>query len=180
MFKAVIAVSSTPEAQDDLLSAVSERVGADYAALAASRLLTLLRPAEVSALASEGVDFQLHTHTHSTPPQSHLFVQQIRNNRSRIEAMTGVSPTHFCYPSGVYRDSYFALLEAENVKSATTTDPGIATSDTRRFLMPRFVDTSLVSDAEFEAWLTGLAPLLRHTLPQSAHKLLSARIHANT
>jgi peptidoglycan/xylan/chitin deacetylase (PgdA/CDA1 family) len=179
MFKAVIAVSSTPEAQDDLLRQVSARVGADYAALAASRLLTLLRPAEVSALASEGADFQLHTHTHSTPPDSDLFVQQIRDNRSRIEAMTGVRPTHFCYPSGVYRDSYFPLLEAESVKSATTTRPGIATSDTRLLLMPRFIDTNLVSDAEFEAWLTGLAPLLRHTLPESAHKLLSPRIQAN-
>lgn len=154
---------------DDVLREVSKRVGMDYDALHASRLLSLMRPEEVRALAAEGVDFQLHTHSHRTPPESDRFVQEVRENRVRLEAMTGVRPTHFCYPSGIYRESYFPLLAAEGVLSATTTQSGIVTRDTPPLLLPRFVDTGNVRDVEFEAWLHGLPPLVHRAFPRSGH-----------
>jgi peptidoglycan/xylan/chitin deacetylase (PgdA/CDA1 family) len=146
--------------QDEVLREVSRRVGVDYDALAATRMLTLMRPAEVTALAAEGVDFQMHTHRHSSPVESDRFLEEIRENRRRIEAMTQVTPTHFCYPSGVYRQSYFPLLESEGVVTATTTEAGLVTSDAAPLLLPRFVDMTAVSEAEFEGWLTGVAPWL--------------------
>jgi peptidoglycan/xylan/chitin deacetylase (PgdA/CDA1 family) len=145
-------------------------VGVDYSAFKASRMLAPMRPQDVTAMARAGVDFQLHTHRHRTPPEPDLFVDEIRENRWRIEAMTGVRPTHFCYPSGVYRQSYFALLETEGVNSATTTEPGLAAPSDARLLLPRFVDMQTVPDAEFEAWLTGLAPWAKDVLRRSRAK----------
>ncbi|MGH9308885.1 MAG: polysaccharide deacetylase family protein [Vicinamibacterales bacterium] len=163
----LLAVDASVREQDDVLAEVAGRVGIDYAAFKASRMLTLMRPQDVTAMAREGVDFQLHTHRHRSPPEADLFADEIRENRWRIEAMTGVRPTHFCYPSGIYRESHFALLEAEGVISATTTEPGLAARSDARFLLPRFVDMQAVPDAEFEAWLTGIAPWAKNVVGRS-------------
>ena len=150
-----------PEERDAAAHAVAHRLGLDFDRFAAERVLTLMNPAEVADLAARGVDFQLHTHRHRTPENDERFVEEIRENRERIEALTGRPAVHFCYPSGVYRASYLPLLSAERVVSATTTSPGIADPSTNPLLLPRFVDTSRVSPAEFEAWLHGVMPWLK-------------------
>ena len=153
-----------PEERDAVARAVARRLGLEFERFAAERVLTLMNPSEVSVLAARGVDFQLHTHRHRTPENDQRFVEEIRENRARIEAMTGRPAVHFCYPSGVYRQSYLPLLRAEGVLSATTTKPGIADPASNPLLLPRFVDTSTVSPAEFEAWLHGVMPWLRTTI----------------
>jgi hypothetical protein len=123
----------------------------------------------VTALAVQGVDFQLHTHLHRTPPDAAAFVDDVLYNQQRIKAMTGRTATHLCYPSGVYRQAYLAPLAAAGITSGTTCDPALATRDAERLLLPRFVDTSDVTDIEFEAWVLGLASCLpRRT--QRAHR----------
>ena len=151
--------------KDPIGRAVLERVGLDYDALARRRLLTLLAPAEVSALAAEGVDFQLHTHLHRTPKDPEEFVEDVLYNRTRLDALTGKRASHLCYPSGVYRPSYLPALAREGIVSATTCDPGLASPTSDPLLLPRFVDTTSVTDVEFEAWVMGLASCLpRRTL----------------
>ena len=150
-----------PEERDAIARAIARRLGLDFDRFAAERVLTLMKPSEVADLSSRGVDFQLHTHRHRTPESDEKFVVEIRENRERIEAMTGRPAIHFCYPSGVHRASYLPLLHAERVVSATTTRPGIADPSSDPLLLPRFVDTSTVSPAEFEAWLHGIMPWLR-------------------
>ena len=152
-----------PDERDAISRAIARRLGLDFDRFAADRVLTLLNPKEVADLAGHGVDFQLHTHRHRTPENDEKFVEEIRENRARIEAMTGRPAVHFCYPSGVYRRSYLPLLHAERVVSATTTRPGIADPSSDPLLLPRFVDTSTVSPAEFEAWLHGIMPWLKTT-----------------
>jgi peptidoglycan/xylan/chitin deacetylase (PgdA/CDA1 family) len=152
-----------PEERDVAARAVARKLGLDYDRFAAERVLTLMNPSEVADLAARGLDVQLHTHRHRTPENDERFVEEIRENRQRIEAMTGRAAVHFCYPSGVYRQSYLPLLSAERVVSATTTKPGIVDPSTNPLLLPRFVDTSTVSPAEFEAWLHGVMPLLKPT-----------------
>ena len=164
----LIARDAGPPEQDAVLRDVSARVGVSYDALASERQLTLLRPEEVTSLAAEGVDFQLHTHRHTNPVDPAKFLHEIRENSWRIEAMTGRRPAHFCYPSGIYRQLYFPILESEGVVSATTTEPGIVSATKPRLLLPRFVDMNVVSDVEFESWLSGLAPWLRVALNRPA------------
>ena len=150
----------SPTAKDDIVRQISERLDVSYDRLADERMLTVMNPQEVSEMSALGVDIQLHTHRHRTPEEPELFVNEIRKNRERIEAMTGIRPVHFCYPSGVYRKSYFPLLQAEGVISATTCDRGMGAKDVNPLLMPRFVDTENTSVDEFEAWLLGAADWL--------------------
>ena len=158
---ACFSVEMTSEARDDVARALAARLDLDYNRIARDRLLAILAPDEVSQLAAEGVDFQLHTHSHRTPEDAALFREDVRVNRSKLERMTGVRPTHLCYPSGIYRKSYLPLLQAEGVVSATTTYPDIVDSSANPLLLPRFVDANGVSDVKFEAWLLGAAPWIK-------------------
>jgi peptidoglycan/xylan/chitin deacetylase (PgdA/CDA1 family) len=146
--------------KDPIGRAVLQRVGLDYDEFASKRVLTLLAPEEVSTLAGEGVDFQLHTHLHHTPTNPDEFVEDVLRNQKRLEALTGKRAAHLCYPSGVYRMSYLPGLAREGIISATTCDPGLASPTSDPLLLPRFVDTTTVSDVEFEAWVMGLASCL--------------------
>jgi peptidoglycan/xylan/chitin deacetylase (PgdA/CDA1 family) len=146
--------------KDAIARTILERIGLDYEAFERARLLTLLRPDEVAALAAEGVDFQLHTHLHRTQEDPDEFVRDVAYNRERVDALTGKRASHLCYPSGMYRRSYLPALAREGIASATTCDPGLASRTSDRLLLPRFVDTTGVSDVEFEAWVMGLASCL--------------------
>jgi peptidoglycan/xylan/chitin deacetylase (PgdA/CDA1 family) len=150
----------SPTAKDDIVRQISARLDVSYDQLADDRMLTVMNPQEVSEISASGVDVQLHTHRHRTPEEPELFVNEIRKNRERIEAMTGIRPVHFCYPSGVYRQSYLPLLAAEGVISATTCERGIGATDVNPLLMPRFVDTEDTSADEFEGLLLGAAEWL--------------------
>lgn len=145
---------------DDMVRLVVDCLGLDYATLIERRLMTLLRPDEVSHLAREGVDFQLHTHQHRTPADPDEFVQSVVTNRDRIQAMTGIRAVHLCYPSGNYRQAYLPALERLGIVSATTCDPGLASRASHPLLLPRFIDTGTIPPAVFQAWLTGLADRL--------------------
>jgi hypothetical protein len=81
-------------------------------------------------------------------------------NRERLRAMTGTVATHFCYPSGNYREAYIPLLQRHGVESATTCDPGLATPASDLMMLPRFIDTNAVSNLVFESWVTGVAECL--------------------
>lgn len=155
--RAIQARGMTATEKDVVPIQVAERLGLDYRALVASRLLTLMREDEARALAGEGLDLQLHTHLHRTPDDARLFVDDVAHNRGIIERITGRPAAHLCYPSGVYRMSYLPELRREGVVSATTCDPGIASPASEPLLLPRFMDTGAIGDLEFEAWLTGVA-----------------------
>lgn len=146
--------------KDEVAKHLVQRLGLDYDALAGSRVLTLMRPEEIARLSREGLDVQLHTHLHRNPEDPEIFVRDVLDNRDRIEAITGRHATHLCYPSGMYRLSYLPALRREGIESATTCDPGMAARAADPLLLPRFVDTSGVSDVEFEGWLTGVASCL--------------------
>ena len=156
-----------PDERDEIARALARRLELEYDRFVEERVLTLLRPSEVTWLATRGIDFQLHTHRHRTPDDDDRFVEEVLENRERLQAMTGMPAVHFCYPSGVYRSAYLPLLRANGVRSATTTRLGIAGPSSDPLLLPRFVDTSLVSDGKFEAWLQGILPWLRD--PRGAH-----------
>ena len=153
------------EQEDALVAALATLVGVDYNQILDSRLLQLLSPEEVGALASQGVRFELHTHRHRTPSNRSLFLQEITDNRERLRALGVDEARHFCYPSGVHRDEMLPWLSESGIRSATTTDPGMATVRSEPLLLPRLVDTSVMSSIEFEGWLSGISTfLLRKSL----------------
>lgn len=146
--------------KDEFAARLAALIGVDYAALGARRILHLMNEGEVTELAIEGVDFQLHTHRHRPAAESASLRREIRDNRARIERLTNREALHFCYPSGLYDPALLPCLASEQVQSATTCDPGLVTSRSSRLLLPRFVDTQLVSEAKFEGWLSGAAAFL--------------------
>jgi peptidoglycan/xylan/chitin deacetylase (PgdA/CDA1 family) len=149
--------------KDAAVSALASRVGVSYDELAHQRFVTLMNPEEVTQTAAEGASFELHTHRHRTPEDPNLLIEELQANRERIERMTGTTPRHFCYPSGVWRESYLPRLREDGIRSATTSVRALATHGSDPLLLPRVLDHGLVTDAEFEAWLTGAAAWLpRH------------------
>lgn len=147
-------------AKDELLKALAAAVGFDYAELACKRLFHLMSPPEVRELAAAGIDFQLHTHRHRTPPDRDPFIHEVRDNRDRIRALTGRDPVHFCYPSGVCKPEFLPWLAEESIASATTCEPGIASPRSNPLLLPRLVDHGGLNVVEFEGWLCGFSAFL--------------------
>ncbi len=147
----------TGEQKDSMLRILAERLGVDYRSLTERRILHLMSPDEVSALPSDLVDVQLHTHRHRVPRREGLFRQEIRDNRDAIAALRQDAPVavHFCYPSGYHEPRFLPWLQDENVMTATTCIPGIASPVDNPLLLPRFVDTMNVSAIEFNAWIAG-------------------------
>jgi peptidoglycan/xylan/chitin deacetylase (PgdA/CDA1 family) len=151
------------EEKDRLAQLLAERLGVDYEGILADRILHLMRPEEVAELAAEGVDIQLHTHRHRVPLDRALFLREIEDNRREIAQVTDAPASHFCYPDGTSHRDFLAWLREAGVVSATTCAPGLASHESDRLLLPRFVDTSANTDVEFEAWLSGAYAMLRST-----------------
>lgn len=145
------------EQKDKLAAELAAALELDYADLVRKRILQLMRPAEISELARDGIDFQLHTHRHRTPRDEALFLREIRDNRSKLVQMVANSVSdHFCYPSGDYHLEFLPWLRQERVVTATTCEAGLASTHDHPLLLPRFVDTSAQSSLQFESWLSGV------------------------
>lgn len=162
----------TAAEKDALARELASRVDVDYAAIIERRILHLMRPDEVRALRPELVDVQLHTHRHRTPRHAERFGEEIERNRRAIQELTGAAEerAHFCYPSGMYDLAFLPWLRALRIRTATTCVPGIASPRSDPLLLPRLVDTSLLSPLEFEGWAAGIAELLprrRHAPPEA-------------
>jgi hypothetical protein len=151
---------STRAEREALLRTIAGRLSFDYDAVLRKRLFQVMTADEVRTLASAGVDFQLHTHSHNTPKDRDRFFNEIRVNAERINGLTGIQARDFCYPSGNYDPVFLPWLQELGVRSATTCDPGLASAATPPLMLPRFVDTSTTSAIEFHGWITGATALL--------------------
>jgi hypothetical protein len=145
--------------KDDLLNSVAERLQVDYEAILSQRLLHLMSPKELAELCENGVDIQLHTHRHHAPKTRESFLAEIEENRSFIVEFTKL-PRHFSYPHGFYEQCYESWLSSSHVVSATTCEPGLATSDCNPYRLPRLMDTSPLGLLELEGWLSGFCKFL--------------------
>ena len=156
----VQAQQSSAEEKTALAEILARQLKLDYDALIEKRVMHLLAPDEVKQLAAAGADIQLHTHRHRTPLDRELFLREIEDNRHRIQAMTGLRPSHFCYPSGVYDHRFLPWLQEAGIASATTCETGFASRSSNQLLLPRFLDSAALSSIEFESWLTGVSAAL--------------------
>jgi len=164
----------TGREKNEVASRLAQALRVDYVDLTSRRILQLMNGQEIAEIAKDGVDVQLHTHRHRTPDDEALFQRELDDNRCRIESLTGKSPTHFCYPSGVYRQQFVSWLRKDGVLSATTCDSGLVQAGDNPFLLSRFVDTTGRTQLEFESWVSGVGALMalrktatqRYTVPQ--------------
>ncbi len=153
--------ASTAVEKQDLLGRVARRVDVDFEAFLAKGQFSIMTPAQVARLPETLIDVQLHTHRHRTPRDEELFAREIIDNRASLNRVLGNrTSTHFCYPSGDYGESFLHWLKDLEMTSATTCVPGLASANSHPFLLPRFVDTSLISELAFDSWLSGVADLL--------------------
>jgi peptidoglycan/xylan/chitin deacetylase (PgdA/CDA1 family) len=146
--------------KDALAASLAAQLGVDYDALLEERRMHNLTADEVGLLSEGGIDIQLHTHRHRTPKDRGLFLREIEDNRQSIREMTGQNAIHFCYPSGVYDQSFLPWLREAGVVSATTCESGFASRGSNALLLPRFLDNATLSPIEFESWLTGVSAAL--------------------
>ena len=115
-----------------------------------------MTPDEAARVSRAGVDIQLHTHRHRTPVNRDLFLRELRDNQERILDISGRTPDHFCYPSGLYNPEFFPWLREFGMTSATTCERGFAVASTQPFLLPRVLDDSNMEPVEFEGIVSGL------------------------
>jgi len=149
----------TAKKKDALLTAIAERLSLDYPAILSKRILHLLSVEELTTLAAEGVDIQLHTHRHHAPKKRDSFMLELDENKNFITRFTKL-PHHFSYPDGEYADCYGPWLDACDVISATTCEPGLVTHGSHPYKLPRIVDTSSLHPVEFEGWVSGFSKFL--------------------
>jgi peptidoglycan/xylan/chitin deacetylase (PgdA/CDA1 family) len=154
-------IGSLQERQQ-LLAPLAEALGLDYAAFVIGGRFRFLSKKQITALAKKGISVQLHTHTHQLPSENFdEMANEIRQNRSVIAELTGVEPTHFCYPSGEYSPWHPEWLARLGVASGTTCESGFNDSSVSLLLLKRYLDSEQTSDIEFEAEITGVRELLR-------------------
>jgi peptidoglycan/xylan/chitin deacetylase (PgdA/CDA1 family) len=151
--------------KDELLGALAGRLGIDYDALCRKRLLHLITREEARELARAGIDIQLHTHRHRESRNRERMLRELDDNKQRIMDATSVVPLHFCYTGGLHLPEFPGWLREYGLRSATTCEPGLARAGDDPMLLPRLVDTTGVTDAEFMAWISGFGQLL----PQRAY-----------
>jgi peptidoglycan/xylan/chitin deacetylase (PgdA/CDA1 family) len=158
--------------KNDLLHNLAARLTIDFDTLCSRRILHLMKPEEAAQIAKEGVDFELHCHRHRVYRSRARFQRELQDNHQAIQAATGQSPTHFCYPGGFLLPEFPAWLAEFGIVSATTCESGLASRASARYELPRLLDTPGISPDVFSAWLSGLASFLpRSSYPASESQL---------
>jgi len=148
---------------DATVAELARHLGIDYSSFVDSRVMQIMGPEDVREIAREGIDVQLHTHSHQLIPtliREGGLEAEIEENRRRISQLTGCNPVHFCYPSGIYSLESIPALRQLGIMTATTCDPDLVSKSSNPMLLPRYVDTDGRPEPEFEAWLSGVGGLL--------------------
>lgn len=134
-------------------------VGEAWLELRQFNLMSLDQLAEADC---RGMNVQLHTHRHiDVTEQVDALPREIADNRAFLASVSGGSLDHFCYPSGTFHPRAPDLLAASGVRSATLVEEGLNPPGANPYTLRRFLDGRSVSDAEFDAYLSGVLHFLR-------------------
>lgn len=159
-----------------LSRALASALHMDIDEVLAGEAFRLMTTAEAQAIRALGIEIGLHTHRHRFPPNDlEDCRREIADNMAYLTREIGVSPRHFCYPSGVYEAVQWPLLADAGLASATTCDTGLARNGDPPFGLRRFLDGEMVSEIEFEAEVSGFADILRGLM--RVDRRLSGNMH---
>lgn len=132
-----------------------------YEDIVHSKTLHLMTPDELRSLAVARISVELHTHRHVFPSNNQALAErEIVDNQLVFKKHFIVKPSHFCYPSGLWDKSQWALLDSMHVKSSATCLPGLNSHKTPRHAIRRFLDGENIHQLEFEAALCGFSDLI--------------------
>jgi peptidoglycan/xylan/chitin deacetylase (PgdA/CDA1 family) len=122
------------------------------------RQFNIMSPEELAEAHRRGLDVQLHTHRHiELGDKIDALPEEIAENRAFLRNAVGDVPlTHFCYPSGSYHPRAPSVLAANGVRSATLVTQGLNPPGSDPLKLRRFLDGRNVTNAKFEAYLSGL------------------------
>lgn len=135
------------------------------------RQFNIMSAEELADASRRGLDVQLHTHRHiDVKKHVDTLPRELAENRDFLRAAIGdYHFAHFCYPSGATHPRAGALLAASGVRSATVDQTGLNAPGVDPFALRRLLDGRSVSDAEFDAYLSGVlhyTEALRALLPR--------------
>lgn len=157
--------SVQPHERLQLLSTIAAALELDLNEVLRNDRFRLVNRTEIKSLFHDGVDIQLHTHTHHLPAVDFDSVaREIDLNRKLVRQITGSEPKHFCYPSGLYAPSHPGWLASCGIVSATTCESGLNAPNTSPMLLKRFLDYDDKPDIRFEAEVCGVGELMRRLL----------------
>jgi peptidoglycan/xylan/chitin deacetylase (PgdA/CDA1 family) len=151
------AIEALPEGERlDALRNLGRELCVDEAWLD-NRQFHLMGPDELADCHVRGLDIQLHTHRHiDVGALIGRLESEVEENRDFLgRALGGPPATHFCYPGGTFHPMAPTLLESCGVRSATLVTEGINAPGSNRYCLRRFLDGRSVSQAEFDAYLSG-------------------------
>ncbi len=146
--------------KQEVLQELAKRLDIDLGDLARRKILHLMTGAELCQVVSGRTSIELHTHRHQVFPDRDRFCREIHENREAIRQLARTEAKHFCYPSGVVLDGSPGWLKECGVLSATTCKPGLASRDCDPMLLPRLLDSMLVTEEECASWITGFGALM--------------------
>lgn len=157
----------TEPAREHELERIGTLLGVDYRGVRATRAFEHMTPEELRDASSNGIDLELHTHTHR---MYGFDIEQVRKdldlNRQQLARLAAVDPDefhHFCYPSGKYHSKLFPMLAQAGIVSATTTEVGLNPPGTPALALKRILDGESFSDLDIEARLSGFWSIVSTT-----------------
>jgi peptidoglycan/xylan/chitin deacetylase (PgdA/CDA1 family) len=153
--------------RDEALRHFATQLGIDDEVWHYGRQFNLMTLDEIGDAHRRGLDFQLHTHTHrwGVAPPERLAVEIAKNKAILASACSRPESDfeHFCYPSGYLNPAGDDVLKRSGIKSATMVDQGINPPGTHSYRLRRFLDGRVVSQARFEAYLSGTLEVYEKT-----------------
>lgn len=154
-------VLTSPE-RIELLGKIAPMLDMDLDVVLQNRRFSLMNAAELAQLSKDGVEIELHTHSHRLPENSfESAATEVRRNQDILRPIIGRTPVHFCYPSGKYTKDHPRWLTDLGIQSATTCDSGFNGKDSNPWLLSRYLDSETTTDIEFEAEIVGVREVFR-------------------
>lgn len=106
---------------------------------------------QIARMSKAGMEIGSHTLTH--PNLNELgdedAQREICGSKACLEEKLGVPVRGFCYPRGRFTNALARFVEEAGYGYACTTQPGNATAESDRFLLPRIPGPASVSDLVF-------------------------------
>ena len=126
------------------------------------RQFNIMSADELAEAHRRGLDVQLHTHRHiDVGKEVELLPREVAENRAFLEKALGKAELiHFCYPSGTFHPRAPSLLKTCGVISATSCERGLNAPGSDPYALRRLLDSRLISELEFDAYLSGVLHFL--------------------